>query len=259
MSLEQRGAFVKHPETTIDAFLGGRLSLEQPRRGFRAGLDSVLLGAAVAPSAQSVLDLGAGVGTAGLVALAHAEERTALLAEADAEAVGLARRNVARNSLEDRAAVTGVDVLAESAVRIAAGLANDRFDSVIANPPFFASGSGTSATARGRAARQMPADDLERWVRTATAAAAPAGEVLFILPAAALAAVLAAYEGRLGAIAVLPLVPRAGDAATRLLIRGIKGSRAPLQLFASRVLHGDADGFAAEFEAILRGRARLHW
>ena len=52
MSLDQPAALVKHQTVTRDAFLGGRLTVSQPRHGFRAGLDSVLLGAAVVAGAQ---------------------------------------------------------------------------------------------------------------------------------------------------------------------------------------------------------------
>ena len=55
-------------------------------------------------------------------------------------------------------------------------------------------------------------------------------------------------------IVVLPLVPREGEAASRVLVRGIKGSRAPTRLLASRILH-EADGrnFLPAFDAIFRG------
>ena len=259
MSLEQPGAFVKHPDSTIDAFLDGRLTLAQPRRGFRAGLDSVLLGAAVDPDSRSVLDLGAGVGAAALVALTHHARRTAQLAEVDPAMVRLAADNIARNGLADRAEVTLIDVTAAAARRIAAGLKDNAFDSVIANPPYFNAAAGTAASTRGRGARHMPGAALERWVRTATAAAAPGGEVVFVLPAALLSAVLAAFASRLGALTILPLSPRAGAAASRILVRGRKGSRAALTLLSTRVLHGDGDGFAEPVESILRGTARLVW
>jgi tRNA1Val (adenine37-N6)-methyltransferase len=46
-------------ETTFDAFLGGRITLEQPTKGYRAGVDPVLLAASVpARAGQSVLELG---------------------------------------------------------------------------------------------------------------------------------------------------------------------------------------------------------
>ena len=71
---------------------------------------------------------------------------------------------------------------------------------------------------------------------------------------------LAAFTARFGAVTILPLTPREGEPAHRILIRGIKGSRAPLALLASRALHPPAGRqFRPEFEAIFRGRERLHW
>ena len=70
---------------------------------------------------------------------------------------------------------------------------------------------------------------------------------------------LAAFASRLGALTILPLSPRAGAAASRILVRGRKGSRAALTLLSTRVLHGDGDGFAEPVESILRGTARLVW
>src|SRR5690606_37947746 len=67
MSLDQPNPFVKHQTITRDAFLGGKLIVSQPSHGFRAGLDSVLLGAAIPRGTNNLLDLGAGVGTASLV------------------------------------------------------------------------------------------------------------------------------------------------------------------------------------------------
>ena len=55
------------PGTTKDSFLGGRLTIEQPLGGFRAGLDAVMLAAAVpAREGDCVLELGSGAGTASL-------------------------------------------------------------------------------------------------------------------------------------------------------------------------------------------------
>ena len=245
---------------TRDAFLGGRLAVSQPRRGFRAGLDSVLLGAAVAAGSRRLLDLGAGVGTAALVALSDRPDLQATLCEADPASAELARRNLADNGFGDRADVLGLDVAAPGSVRAAAGLAADAFTSVIANPPFFDSGSGTSPDPARAAARHMPLDALDTWLRAAATHAAPGGEAIVIHVAAALPALLAAFERRFGAITVLPLCPREGEAASRVLVRGIKGSRAPFSLLASRALHvDDGRAFRPEFDALFRGEGRLVW
>jgi tRNA1(Val) A37 N6-methylase TrmN6 len=258
MSLAQGAEIVKRTDVTRDAFLGGRLNVTQPARGFRAGLDSVLLGAAVRAEAGEVLDLGAGVGTAALVALAHGPGLSATLVEADAAMAALAAENLAANGFGARGRVVELDLTAPGRVRAAAGLASAQFSAVIANPPFYEAGT---APAPGRAAaRHMSAAALDLWVKTAAAHAAPGGEIVFIHVAERLAPLLAAFAARFGAITVLPLCPRAGEPAQRVLIRGRKGSRAPLTLLASRALHAGAGrAFRPEFEAIFRGTERLHW
>ncbi len=258
MSLAQGDKIVKRPDVTSDAFLGGRLTLVQPKTGFRAGLDSVLLGAAVGHSAGDLLDLGAGAGTAGLVALANHEALAATLVESDPDMAELARENIAGNGLAARANVIELDLTAPGRARASAGLVADHYVSVIANPPFFEAGT---APAKSRAAaRHLPPEALDAWVKTAASHAASGGEIVFIHTAERLASLLQSFAARFGAIVVLPLTPRDGEPAHRVLVRGIKGSRAPLTLLGSRALHTPGGrNFRPEFEAIFRGRDRLHW
>ncbi|GLQ10748.1 methyltransferase [Devosia yakushimensis] len=241
--------------------MGGRITLSQPRQGFRAGLDSVLLGAAVAEDCERLLDLGSGVGTAAFVALAHAPACHGTLVEQNPEMAALARDNAATNGFAARTLVIEADVTAKGGDRKAAGLIENGYDSVIANPPFFEAGAGTLATTTGRAAaRHMDAAALDLWVRTAATSAAANGEVIFIYPVESLAPLLAAFSQRFGGLTLLPLAPRPDAPANRVLLRGLKGSRAPLRMLASRALH-DAEGraFRPEFDAIFRGIARLDW
>ena len=106
----------------------------------------------------------------------------------------------------------------------------------------------------------MAPEAIERWVKAAATHVAPDGEVIFIHAASALPLLIAAFTARFGAVTVLPLLPREGQPAHRVLIRGIKGSRAPFTLLAARALHEPgARAFRPEFDAIFRGTARLIW
>ena len=52
---------------TQDLLLGGRISLRQPAQGYRVAIDPLLLAASVnAEPGETILDVGAGVGAAGL-------------------------------------------------------------------------------------------------------------------------------------------------------------------------------------------------
>mgnify|MGYP000294842841 CR=1 FL=1 len=259
MSLDQPSDFVKHQTVTRDAFLGGRLTVSQPKKGFRAGLDSVLLGASVPAGTARLLDLGAGVGTAGLVALAMDRAGAADLAERDEPTLALARINIDVNGFGARARLLAVDIAAKGAERRAAGLADNGYDVVIANPPFFGAGTQAADTARANA-RHMETEAIELWVKCAASATRAAGMAIFIYPAQGLAALLGAFDRRFGDITILPLSPRPGAPASRVILRGVKGSRAPLTLLPSRPLHGpDGNAFTPEFDAILRGAAVLDW
>jgi tRNA1(Val) A37 N6-methylase TrmN6 len=260
MSLDDASNFVKRQTFTRDAFLDGRLIVSQTRHGFRAGLDSVLLGASVGGEARRLLDLGAGAGTAALVAMTHNPELTATLVDSDAQVTALAAVNLQGNGFADRGRTITLDITSTGLERARAGLASDHFDAVIANPPYFDPARGTRATPARTSARQMPPSEFDLWVKTAAAHCAPGGQAIFIYPAEFLPAILQSLDPRFGSITILPMAPQEGMAATRILIRGVKGSRAPLTLLPSRVLHQTGGrGFRPQFEAILRGRGLLIW
>lgn len=246
---------------TLDAFLGDRIECWQPRQGFRAGLDTVLLAASISKSVTSLLDLGAGAGIASCCALADLPQAQATLVEREPEMLALAQRNLAHNGFTFRSSLLELDVTARGKTRTKAGLQTDCFGTVIANPPFFDQDRGTKASVVTRAgARHMGHDQLDKWVKTAAAAAAPQGEVIFIHTMVALPDLLASFAARFGAICILPVASRSDRDATRVMIRGIKGSRAPIRHLPPLVLHGSTgNGFLSEVDAIFRGRARLHW
>jgi len=261
MSLDHSANFVKCQNVTHDAFLGGRLCITQPKKGFRAGIDSVLLGASVSADSEKILDIGAGVGTAGLVGYLLSRAAQTLLVEAQPEMVALAKRNIAQNGLEEHCAAICCNIGEGGPVRFAAGIVPDHFSSVIANPPFFEANSGTLAPVVARAdARHRGVLSLDDWVRVACSAVAPKGEILFINRIEHLGELLDAFQKRLGDIAVLPLASRVGQAPTRFLIRGIKGSKAPTRLLYPFVVHGETgNDYTPELADVLRGKGRMVW
>ncbi len=244
-----------------DAFLGGAIRILQPRNGYRAGLDAVMLAAAV-PADQSrplrVLDVGAGVGTAGLCLARRAPFAEVVLLEREPQLAALAAENIARNDLTGRVrVVTGV-VGAPAAELRAIGLVEESFGHVIANPPYHDSDSGTlPPDALKAGAHAMPDTELDDWARFMARMTAPGGEATIIHKADALARLLAVLDTRFGALKVLPLHPRAGAPAHRVLVQGIKGSRGPLQILPGFVLHLDGNGFTPAAQDILRHGAPL--
>ena len=243
------------PAEAEAALLGGRLALRQPRSGHRAGTDAVLLGACIGPAARGrAVDVGAGVGAAGLVALTRAQALHMTFAEIDPALAALATENIAANGFAERARAVEADILAPKSRR-AAGLADGGFDIVLTNPPFHDKGAVRVSPDAGRARAHVAEGGLGPWMRAALALLAPGGLFLMIHRADALADILEAAKGRIGGLRLLPVAPKAGAPAIRLLVAGRKGSRAPLALLPALVLH-EADGrFTPLAEAIHRGEA----
>jgi len=251
-------------ECSLDLWLGGRLTLAQPKTGHRVGSDAALLAAAIDPDDGTIVDAGAGVGAVGL-ALALRSARTLVdLLEIDPGLARLAADNAARNGLADRVRALLLDVM-DGRARRDAGLADDSAAAVVTNPPFFAHGSvrvsPDAERARAHVHRGGDGDDdpLVRWMRACFAVLRPGGSFAMIHRPEALATILEAAENRLGAIALLPIHPRLGAPAHRLLISGVKGSKAPLRIAPGLVLH-EADGrLTAKADAIHRGEAPIDW
>jgi tRNA1(Val) A37 N6-methylase TrmN6 len=244
---------------TDDAFLGGSLQILQPETGYRAGLDAVMLAAAVGTQqSPHLLDVGAGVGTAGLCVAKRIPSASVTLFEKEPALVRLATENARRNGLADRVRVLEGDVglSAESAQAI--GLEPESFGCVIANPPFHDVGGGTPSADRLKAAAHvMPEDSLKRWVRFMARMAAPGASMVLIHKAEALPRLLEAMDGRFGGLQILPLHPNVSAPAHRVIVTGSKGSRAPLELLAGFVLHAADGSFTPQAQAILRGGAAL--
>jgi tRNA1(Val) A37 N6-methylase TrmN6 len=239
-------------ETSEDAVLGGRLMLRQPLRGHRVGHDAILLAAATsAQSGEHAVDLGAGVGGAGLALARRIAGVAVTLVEIDPALAALAAGNAERNNLSDRVRAVCLDVEASAADFTAAGLAPGSAACVLMNPPFNVAQQPSPDRAR-RLAHAASATTLEQWLRTAVRLVRADGVVTLIWRADGLAEVLAALNKDFGAITVLPVHPKPGAAAIRVLVRATKGNRAPLALLPGFLL-ADADGKpSVAAEAVLR-------
>jgi tRNA1(Val) A37 N6-methylase TrmN6 len=242
-----------------DAFLAGRLRLRQTERGHRAGTDAVLL-AAAAPTetAGLLIDAGAGTGAVGLAAALRAPSARVGLVEIDPETAALARENIAVNELATRVRLYEADLLSPASRR-AAGLVDEAADLVLTNPPYLDAARARVSPDPRRALAHVSAGGLEPWLRACLALLRPGGELAMIHRADSLQDCLASVGARLGALRILPVAARAGDPATRILLRGVKGSKAPLKLLSPFVLH-EADGaFTDEAAALARGEGELLW
>lgn len=230
-----------------NALLGGRVRLLQPADGYRVAIDPVLLAAAVPMDGgrATVLDVGAGTGAALLCLLARCPGAHGTGLELRADHAAMAEQSVALNGWTDRARIVVGD-LRDRAIPVAP----NSFDHVLTNPPFH--GPGTRPGHDGRAAAHMEDVPLADWLGYCLRMLRPRGSLTLIHRADRLDAILAALHPKVGAVEVIPLWPRAGQAARRVIVRARKGARSPAGLHPGLVLH-EADGsYTPAADAVLR-------
>jgi tRNA1(Val) A37 N6-methylase TrmN6 len=244
-------------DVTEDAVLGGRLRLRQPRRGHRVGHDAILLAAAVpARAGETVIDLGAGVGAAGLALAARVPGIRLTMVELVPRLAALAAENAQLNGFS--AEVVEIDVAAPARVFAATGLHPDQAARVLMNPPFNDPARQRVSPDRGRRlAHAAPRATLAAWTRTAARLLRPRGTLSLIWRADGLGDVLDALAPAFGALVVLPIYPAPSESAIRVLVRATKASRAPFQLLPGLVLNDPAGRPTQEADGVLRGGAAL--
>jgi len=244
-------------DITEDAFLGGQLRLKQKRSGHRAGHDAILLAAATeAQAGDRVVDLGAGIGTAGLALARRVAGIRLSLVEIDPELAELARANAAANAIAADTIV--LDVTADAQAFLAHGLVPDSVDRVLMNPPFNDPVRHRGSPDQARHTAHVATEEtLHAWVHAARRILRSNGVLTLIWRADGIADVLAALSRGFGSLSILPVHGEAGRPAIRLLVRAVKGGRAPTQLLPGLMLNDESRVPKNETMEILEGRAAL--
>jgi tRNA1(Val) A37 N6-methylase TrmN6 len=240
--------------TTLDTVLGGRVILHQPALGYRVAIDPILLAAACpAEPGESVVDLGCGVGTAALCLGRRVPGVRCIGVDLQPELAALANRNAQENELADRVRFLAGDILDRTLPIYA-----EPADHVIVNPPYLKRGTATPSENPVKALANIEGDaDLATWVTAAAKAVRPGGTITFIHRADRLPELLPLLSTRCGGLAILPLHPKAGAAAHRVIVAGRLDQRLPATLLSGIILH-EADGsFSAPLQRVLRDGAAL--
>lgn len=237
------------PEITEDRLLNGRLTYRQPATGHRSGFEPILLASRIpARPGDHVLDAGTGAGAALLCLATRCPGIHGIGAEIDGPTAQIAGQNFIINRLSGLSCIQA-DI---TALPFRAGL----FHHVMANPPWFSAQSTPPPDSRRKLAHQATPALLPAWITAMLRVLRPRGSITLILPAAAIAPACAALTRQCGGITLLPLWPRAGQAAKMLLISARKNTKSPGIILPGLVLHDDL-GITPAAQAILRDGAAL--
>lgn len=237
---------------TEDALLDGAVKLRQPRTGFRAAIDSVLLAAAVpATAGERVFEPGAGTGAAALCLAHRVEGATVTGIELQPGLVRLAGENVRLNGFDRRVEIMVGDLTRPLPLRI-----SGPFDHVMLNPPYTEDGHGRRPPDAGKAwAHVETGAGLDAWIGCALGQLRSKGTLTLIQRADRLDQVLSTLKGRVGEVVVFPLWPGNGKAAKRIIVQARRDVATPMRVVPGLILHGAGGHFTVAADAVLRGTA----
>ena len=249
-------------ETTETFALGGRVRCLQPARGYRTAVDAVLVAAAVpALAGERVLDVGTGVGASAFCLAARVDGVQVVGLELQPALAALADQGIEMNGFKGRVSVVSGDLLEPPPE-----LADAAFDHIMTNPPYAPAGTGrpspdpmkATAMVEGRAR-------LADWIRFCVDAVKPGGSITMIHRADRQDEVVDGFtREHCRTQEVLPVVPKSGRAAKRVIVRARKAADEDITIHPALVLHVDEDGdgghragYTAAAEAVLRDAQSL--
>ncbi|NQZ14572.1 MAG: methyltransferase [Alphaproteobacteria bacterium] len=227
--------------------LNKQVRLKQAENGFRTSMDSVMLAAACpVKKGQELLDMGCGVGSAGLCVLKRIDGVLLTGIDIQADHVAIAVENAEMNNMQERSEFLCSDIR---------GYKKEKgYHQAICNPPYLETGAHLRSPSEAKATAMGHSDDLRTkdWVENGYRLLRPEGSLTMVHEAGKLDKILQAMEGRFGAIDVIPLWPKHGTPAKRVIVRAIKGRKSPVRIHSGLVLHDEDGGYTVEAEGILR-------
>ena len=245
---------MKTEQFTIDNFLGGKLQIKQPARGYRIGIDTVLLASATQPKADAkVLDLGCGVGGISLCLLTNHLSISVVGMDLDRDLIKIARENNLTGGFEKRFKLLTGSVLVPHK-----SLIPDTFDLIITNPPYLESNSSNPSPEKRKNSANVETEvDLGTWLNFAAKFLKPGGNISLIHRADRLDHILALMRTSFGSLSVYPLWPKTGRPAKRVIVSGTKGRASPTKILPGTIIHNADGSYTAPVQAALTGEKLL--
>lgn len=233
-------------EESVDDFLGGAVRLIQPKDGYRVSMDTVMLAASVpAKPGDKIIEGGVGSGGAALCLAKRVKGVSVLGIERQDDMLAYAKRNIDFNDMASQVSAVHGDIT---------DLSQDEgaFDHVMVNPPYLADGKGIRPPAETKGLAHMDKSaSIKDWVRFCIYKVKNKGTVTIIYRADRVDEVIAHLHRRVGELKIMPLWPRLGVPAKRVIIQGRKGMRGTASILPGMALHGEVERYTPEAKKIL--------
>ncbi len=236
-------------ELTKDSFLGGKLLIYQPKKGFRAGTDSIFLSAFInAKKSQKIAELGCGVGTVSLALALRVKQLQISAFEINEDVSQIAKQNVLLNKLEDSISIFNQDIKELNSQKELAC----SFNIVLSNPPFYKQESTRKSLndLRNQGFIEQSAK-LEDFIKTAKFMLKNNGQIYFIHLVERLDDIVFLLKQHgFGCLEILFIYSYANKDANRVIVKARKNSKGFTKVFKPFVVHNE-NGFSKQASAVL--------
>lgn len=240
-------------ETTL---LRGQLKLLQPKNGFHASTDTVLLAAATRiRDRQRLLDVGCGVGSAGLCVALKNKSIQLTGIDIQPELTDIALQNAALNDLSVQCRFF------HGAIDQEKNIENNYFDAVLTNPPYVAGAISPSPLRNKTLSHDEGSSGitLKKWCKYIHSKLKNGGYMTMIHRADRLDEIVTVLTERrwFGSLVIRPIHSRKGEPAKRIIVQARKERYSPLKLLDGLVMHEKDGGYTKTAVAILDGKQAI--
>lgn len=232
---------------TKDDFLGGRIKIKQPKKGYRITSDTVFLAASIKLNkGDYILDVGAGNG--GILSCIAAR-------------IGNDTKNVKMHGIEVQPDLIllakdnnkEVTYFQGDLFKDIEGCAPNSYHNVVTNPPYFEKGKVTPSPFNTKAiAHGNELNDLKVWIERCMRMVRPKGYLTLVHRADRMDDILSAIQGKAGSIIVYPFYSKDGVDANRVIIRAQKGAKGLLTLKSGMIVHKSDGNYTEAADSVLR-------
>jgi tRNA1(Val) A37 N6-methylase TrmN6 len=231
-------------ELTEDSIFNGRIKLFQPKIGYRAALDPIILASFISPGPhQKILDVGCGVGTISLILKMRESTAEITALDMDKRMCQICEQNAAANGFS-------VEVL-NVRIEDRAILKERLFDHVVTNPPFFEEKS--SKVSESKKFANFETISLVEWIALCINKLKNNGIFSIIHRASRLEEILSALKSRAGAVKIIPIFPKSDRNANRIVVQAKKSSKSETMILPGVIVHRDDGSYSDDLRRILSG------
>jgi len=239
-------------EVTKNNILNGFINLYQPKKGFRVGIDSILLASSIS-SCDNCLEFGTGTGIISLSLAKRFPLSHIMAIEKNKELIKIGKKNIILNNLKDlNIKMIYGDLRKDSFL---ADL-NNTFDRVVMNPPYFNKEKFLLSLNKTKMDSKYE-DNIYLWFSEAYKKLKPKGYLNFIYRSECLDMIMQYLNKDWGDIRIFPLWPKKGLPSKLIIVQAKKKSKSEVKLLSGLVLHNDDGTYTEACNSILMNTSNI--